>query len=148
MLGARSNPFRHLGAQHSPWMDGQPGTSGVPVNIVRVNFAGTGGAMASPYTAKPGDFVMVDASGGAIVVNLPTLTKGGLSVDVEQDSSTAFSNTITVNGPAAVSIDQPVPLDGTYVSAFVFGPGQTVGAALGQHYSWFNGGNAGGYSLT
>ena len=105
-------------------------------------------SLTSPYNANPGDYVMVDSSAGAVIINLPVL--GSLQgVDVEQDSATALSNTITVNGPASVNVDQPPPNNGTFVASFVWGPGTTWASpvGLGMHLRWFNGGSSGGYSL-
>ena len=102
----------------------------------------------SPYAAAVNQTIVVDASGGAVVINMPTL---GLFqyVSVAQDSNTALTNTITVNPPAAGHLDQPPPSNGTFVTSFVFGPGTNwvTPAALGMDLTWYNGGSAGGYLL-
>lgn len=113
-------------------------------NVVRVNFGGTGGAQASPYAAKPQDFVIADSSAGAIVINYPLLTQGQW-VSVMQDSATAFTNTITCN-PHAGDLDQPPPDNGTFVASFVMGPA-TPWTAKGMRVQHFNGGSAGGLLL-
>ena len=117
------------------------------MNIVRVNFAGTAGARATPYNANPFDTVVVDASGGNIVINIPVLASGQF-VQVAQDSNTALTHTITVN--AVANLDQPPPSNGTFTASFVMGPGTnwTTPDALGMDLLWYNGGSAGGYLLS
>ena len=124
---------------------GTPTTPGL--NIVRVNTGGTGGAQASPYTAKAFDWVICDASAGPIVVNLPALTSGQW-VSVAQDGGTAFNDTITIN-PASGDLDQPVPNNGTFVSSLVFGPGTrwTPPDAVDMRVQYYNGGSPGGLLL-
>ncbi len=158
--GASGSPgATGVGTTGATGASGSPGATGVGTtgatgpagpqafSVVRVNFAGTGGAHATPYTASPADYVVVDASAGAIVVNLPALTSGQ-KVTVQQDSATAFTHTITVN-PNSGDLDQPPPDNGTFVTSFVFGPGTTWTSpdALGMALTWFNGGSSGGLLL-
>jgi len=119
--------------------DGQGGES---MNVVHITSA------QSPYAASANQTIVVDASGGAVVINLPSLGLGQF-VQVAQDSNTAFTNTITVNPPAAGHLDQPPPVNGTFVTSFVFGPGTNwvTPSALGMDLTWYNGGSAGGYLL-
>ena len=118
--------------------DGQGGES---MNVVHITHA------QSPYAAAANQTVVVDVSGGAVVVNLPSLGLGQF-VQVQQDSNTAFTSTITVN-PVSGSLDQPPPSNGTFVTSFVFGPGTNwvTPSALGMDLTWYNGGSAGGYLL-
>ena len=140
MLGARSNPFRHLGATHAAWFQDTTGEE-LPMNVVYVTGPAT-------VTAVPLTTYVVSTAAGAVTINLPTLALGQW-VQVQQDSNTAFTNTITVNGPGATKLDQPPPLTGTFISPFVFGPGTNwvTPAALGMDLTWYNGGSAGGYLL-
>jgi hypothetical protein len=119
--------------------DGQGGES---MNVVHITSA------QSPYAAAANQTIVVDASGGAVVINLPTLGLGQF-VQVAQDSNTALTSTITVKPPAAGHIDQPPPVNGTFVTSFVFGPGTNwvTPSALGMDLTWYNGGSAGGYLL-
>ena len=113
------------------------------MNVVHITSA------QSPYAASANQTIVLDASGGAVVINLPSLGLGQF-VQVAQDSNTAFTNTITVNGPGATKLDQPPPLTGTFIGPFVFGTGApqfTPPAALGMDLTWYNGGSAGGYLL-
>lgn len=141
MLGARSNPFRHLGATHSAWFQDTAGEE-LPMNVVRVTSAN------SPVAAVPLTTYVVDSSGGPVVINFPALALGQW-IQVQQDSNTALTNTITVNPPAAGHLDQPPPVNGTFVTSFVFGPGTNwvTPSALGMDLTWYNGGSAGGYLL-
>lgn len=120
---------------------------GSKLSIVRVNATGASGAQASPYAAKVYDTVIVDASLGPVVVNLPALTLGQW-VRVQQDSGTALTSTITVN-PSSGNLDQPPPDNGTFVASFVYGPATswTTPSALGMDLTWFDGGSASGLLL-
>ena len=99
-------------------------------------------------TAVPLTTYVVNASAGAVVINMPALALGQW-IQVQQDSNTAFTNTITVNPPASGHLDQPPPVNGTFVTSFVFGPGTNwvTPSALGMDLTWYNGGSAGGYLL-
>jgi len=150
MSGRRSFvPF----PQELPGSSGGGGGGGGGFTAIRITHA------QSPFAALPGDYVVVDASGGPVVVNLPVLegpsnASPGVrattqAVTVAQDSDTALSSTITVNGPAGVQIDQIAPVNGTYVNSFVFGPATnwTSPDALGLTITWANLGSKGGYSI-
>jgi hypothetical protein len=125
-----------------------PGGGG-GTNLVRVTFAGGGGSVATPYTAKPGDTVVVDSSGGAITVNIPTLGVNQF-VQVNHDPNTSIAtNTVSVVGIGA-NIEEPVPNNGTFVGTFAFGGSTSVysgSGIVGASFRWFNGGSAGGYQL-
>ncbi len=120
----------------------------MPLTIVRVNSGGTGGASASPYTATAGQTVVVDTSTGNVVVNLAALVLGQ-QAQVIQDSNTSLaSNTLTINGPGGVLLEQPVGPSGavppgSFASSLVL----NSEAQRGSDFTWFNGGSAGGYLL-
>lgn len=63
----------------------------------------------SPYTASVGEDVLVNASGGAVTVNLPTASGiSGQSIYVKkQDSS---GNTVTIDGNSSETIDGSLTL--------------------------------------
>lgn len=127
----------------------------LPITPVRVTTDGGGGAdFASPYNAKPWDYVIPDTSRGSVVINLPTLSGRGTSVWIRHDSNTSLaSNTVTVNGPTspAVNIEQPSPNLGSFASSYQFPPPGTPSANLelyrGTRLAYFNGGSLGGYLL-
>jgi hypothetical protein len=128
-------------------------------NLVRVNFAGTGGAKASPYTAKAGDQIVVDPSGGNIVINAPTFTAGqvGSEFSVELDAAAnAQVNTVTVNASGGVNIQQPPPNNGPaplyaqFVASFTFAgttPFYSGVSIVGFKAIWQNAGSTGGLTL-
>jgi hypothetical protein len=129
-----------------------------PLNVVRVNSGGTGGAQPSPYTASAFQTVVVDTSTGSVVINLPVLNGPPNSqwVQVQQDQNTSLAtNTVTVNGPGAVLLAQPPPNNSgiaspAFISPFVFGGATAVfggEAARGMDLTWYNGGSGGGYLL-
>ena len=111
--------------------------------IVRVNATGAGGAKASPYSAAVYDWVLADTTHGAVIVNLPVMTSGQwVQVAQADDVDSKFAATITVNAPAATTLDQLPPLNGTYAASFVMGPA-TDWTALGTGVQWYSGGTAG-----
>jgi hypothetical protein len=123
----------------------------IPGNLVRVNSGGTGGAQASPYTAKPGDYVVVDTSTGSVVINLPVLASKQV-VQVLHDQSTSLAaNTVTINGPGAVKLAQPAPNNAAaFISPFVYGGATAIftgDTARGMDLTYVNGGSSAGYLL-
>jgi hypothetical protein len=123
------------------------------LNIVYVSHAGSGdesgsgpsNAKPSPYSANAFDWVVVDASAGVVDVVLPAMTKGQWA-SVAQDSNTAFSNQIVVSVNGGGKLDQPAPLNGTFVTSVAFGPG-TNWTATGNRLQWYNGTSNGGLLL-
>lgn len=114
---------------------------------VRVNADGSGGALASPYAAVPGDYVVVDSSTGSVVVNLPALALGE-KVRVKHDENTSLaSNSVTVNGPAGVNLAEAVPNNGTFAASVSFGAGYGGQNDRGSDFTWRNAGSGGGYVL-
>jgi hypothetical protein len=114
------------------------------LNTVYVNGDGTGGVTASPYTAKPGDFVLVGTNHGNVTINLPLLSLNQ-SVEIKQDENTSYvSGTISVVAPAATTIAQPPPNQATQSAAAgtVVLPGGAVSAGI--DLTWINGGSPGG----
>ncbi len=114
------------------------------MNSVYVNGDGTGGVTASPYTAKPGDFVLIGTDHGNVTINLPVLA-ANQSVEIQQDQFTAYNvNIISLVAPAAVAIAK---FDGTFTAAagtYVLPAGT---AQKGIDGTWYNGGSLGGYSV-
>jgi hypothetical protein len=124
-------------AASSALTNGGGGGGGGAQTVVNVN------AAASPYAAVAGQTVVVDASGGNVVVNLPVLTAGQF-VQVVHDPNTSLAvHTITINGPGAVQLSQPPPTNGTFGNNYVLSGAQSSGMSV----IWFNGGSAGGYLL-
>jgi hypothetical protein len=131
----------------------------VPMGPIKyVNATGTGvpGAIASPYTASPGDVVVVGTNLGNVVINIPILT-AGQTVDITQDSSTTFgANTITVNAPAGIAIARPQPDNGLFTAlggSIVFpyvpsvGPAPPAADYVGFAIKIFNGSASNGAYL-
>jgi hypothetical protein len=123
--------------------------------VVRVNSGGTGGAQASPYTAKAFQTVVVDTSTGPVVVNVPplSLTAGVAQwVTIVQDPNTSLAvNGVTINGPPGVALAEPSPANGTFTNSFAFG-GAAGGGFGGETYrglvlKYLNAGSGGGYVL-
>ena len=112
-----------------------------------MNSGGTGGAQASPYSANPGETVVIDSSTGNVVVNLPTLALGQ-SVETLHDQNTSLAtNTVTINAPGAANIGQPPPNNAAgFVSSYVYGGASHGGEGTrGTSIKYSNVGSAGGY---
>lgn len=119
-------------------------------NLVRVNSGGTGGAQASPYTAKPFDYIEADTSTGNVVINGGALGSGQWYI-VKHDAATSLAvNTLTVNGVGA-NLEQPLGPPGGNVNPGTFAGANAVvlnaEAMRGSRFSWTNGGSSGGYTL-
>ncbi|MGB1214618.1 MAG: hypothetical protein ACPG4X_14735 [Pikeienuella sp.] len=82
------------------------------------------------YTVEIGDdtkVITVDASGGAVTVTLPTLAASGNGFQVTVKKTDNSSNTVTVDGNAAETIDgaSTYVLSDQYDSAIIRGDGST-----------------------
>lgn len=112
----------------------QPAISPLPGGYERV------AASQSPYAVKANTKVVVDCSGGNVVLNLPKLADQEFAT-VKHDEKTSFGgNSITVNSDSTQTLAEPPPNNGTFVSAFVISGAQSAGTEL----TWTNLGAANG----
>lgn len=114
-------------------LPGPPGAPGPAGGFALVNVAGpqtVAGVLNTQYN--------VDVTGGAVVINLPTLAASqGVKVKHVNGSLTAHS--LTVNSPGGgVLLDQPVPNNGTRAASYVLNSDADYGTGL----TWWN------YSVT
>lgn len=111
---------------------GQPGPPGAPGPAGGFAIQGVTGPATISATANTQ--YNVDVSGGAVVINLPTLT-GSQGVKVKHVNGSLTANALTVNAPAGgTTLDQPVPYNGTRTTSFVLNSDAEYGTGL----TWWN----------
>jgi|HubBroStandDraft_2_1064218.scaffolds.fasta_scaffold474779_2 hypothetical protein len=95
------------------------------------------------YAAKAGDVILVSASTGNAVINLPALNPGEFVTIIHDAATSLATNTVTINGPGGTNIQQPLPAATAFAANYVL----NLVEQQGSSYVWGNLGSSGGYSL-
>lgn len=117
---------------------GIPGPAGPPGATGPQGPAGPPGGSLTPILATgpatiaavAGNLYIVDLSGGAVVLNLPALAVNA-SVGVQHVKGTPSSaNSLTINAPAGVQLQELPPNNGSSAASFVFQSATDFGVGL------------------